>query len=327
MKRLKDSMNNYNIVPFNEYFYRSCFYNNLLTVLKNFEKNILEVLLNDKFIFVLRKQDDKFYLTVDYLSCLPLQQFLSKIGIQFSCYDVKRISFESFIIKKLTLGRIMIIWVDNYFLPYKVNNYHQNHYLTTLIVYGYNVVEKEFLIIDTSDNQRLNYHQIAVKDTVLISAYGGIFNFCESASVMPFMTLYNIDSKCNSTDIDWKFQYAYGKMKAQSKQDILKLISDLRYISGNVREREDDKEKELWIKGLNEIVLAEEARCRVLPLILEKDNTELVIENNILNQWRKVRNICVKADYKNQWDINFFDKVICFMENIYKVENEEFIKW
>lgn len=326
MKRLKDSMNNYDIAPFNEYFYRSCFYNNLLTVLKNFEKNILEVLLNDKSIFVLRKQDDKFYLTVDYLSYLPLQQFLSKIGIQFSCYDVKRISFESFIIKKLTLGRIMIIWVDNYFLPYKVNNYHKNHYLTTLIVYGYNVVEKEFLIIDTSDNQRLNYHQIAVKDTVLISAYGGIFNFCESASVMPFMTLYNIDSKCNSTDIDWKFQYAYGKMKAQSKQDILKLIGGLRYTSGNVRERENDKEKELWIKGLNEIVLAEEARCRVLPLISEKDNTELVIENNILNQWRKVRNICVKADYKNQWDINFFDKVICFMENVYKGENEEFIK-
>lgn len=320
MKKMKDNIHNYDIVPFNEYFYRSCFYNNVLTVLKNFKKNTLELLLNDKFIFVLKEQDNNSYLSVNYLSYLPLQQFLSKMGILFSCYDVKAISFEAFVIEQLISGRIMIVWVDNYFLPYKVNNYNKNHYLTTLLVYGYNVEKKEFLVIDTSDNQRLDYRQFLVKDTVLISAYSSIFDLHQSSSIIPFMTFYNIDSKCHSTNVDWRRQYTYGEIKEQSKQDILKLISDLCEISSGVRGKNEYQEKELWLKGLNEIVLAEEARCRVLSFILEENSMEIIIENNILNQWRKVRNICLKANYTNQWDANFFDKVIHCMEDIYKRE-------
>lgn len=326
MKEMGNVTCNCNIEPFNEYFYRGCFYNCLLSVLKNYHKNITELLLNDTSRFVMREKAGNFYLTVDYSSYLPLPKLLYKMGILFSCYDVKKDSFKNMMIEQLALGKMIIIWADSYFLPYRLDYFQNMHCLVTILVYGYDDMEKNFLIVDTNDNQRLKYEKIKVNMKDLALAYNSIFNYGESESVISFMAFYNMKPYRNSTDINWKRWYMLGEKRGQSKQDVLHIIREFSNIMDREVKYQDLGKFSLWLKGLNEIVLAEEARCRVLTFLMGENDFKAVRERDILNQWRKVRSICVKADYMKQWDLNLCNKVVQYMESIYSKEKEELNK-
>lgn len=196
--------------PFNEVYYRDCFFNSLFSVMNYFQVDISYVLGNDIF----------------YYECLQ-----DSMNLQIKCHEIKEVNeilldhgirVESKIYSEDIVGEIkncinqnqpVILAVDSFFCPNILDCYEKSHNTHTILIEGYDDKENLFSIIDLEILNNLTYKKFVITYEQLLAAHScdliienqkngenTIFQYCKTdkrcqTSPIRFIFLRNFKSK------------------------------------------------------------------------------------------------------------------------------------
>lgn len=147
------------IKPFNDLFYKSCFYNQLLSALSAFNIDKDEVILS-------------FYTEI-YQDFLTKEIDLNKIK-EFKrsrSYKDKKINInKKRIIKFINKKQVMIVGVDCFYLESKPETYQKAHDPHFILVYGYDLDKDEVNVIDHAYRNDYDYKEKIISFSNLLLA-------------------------------------------------------------------------------------------------------------------------------------------------------------
>lgn len=143
-----------NIEPFNDLYYRNCFYNSLFPVIRHFGRSILPFMLNDLIVYGQPGSGSRPY-GIDYVSVLPLDELFHLQGLHVTMrHDHELILSET--VEALRAGKPVIAWVDSYYEPIRKDTYGKRHVDHTLLVFGYDDQLRKFHIMEHDRQENLS---------------------------------------------------------------------------------------------------------------------------------------------------------------------------
>ena len=138
------------IEPFNDIFYKSCFYNSLIPILIYYGKDFMPIIVNDICVYQKKRLDSKnTTLTVGYLSQRDPFEIIEDMGIQVSSKAESGDIIHD-LVNAIKNKVPVIIWVDCYYASIRKDVYHKKHQGHTWLVYGVDEEQRVFYIIEHS---------------------------------------------------------------------------------------------------------------------------------------------------------------------------------
>ena len=145
------------ITPFNEFFYRECYYLSLFSIVSYLNMDILTFLINDIPFYY--KDIDIGYINVQYINYIDLENLFLNNHIQ-PHHESYQEDLVSQIKSKIDMGNPVIVWLDSFYQPYIMDTFQKQHIQHTCTIYGYNSSEQLFYVVDHISKDSLSYsHQ------------------------------------------------------------------------------------------------------------------------------------------------------------------------
>ncbi|MDR0268475.1 hypothetical protein [Paenibacillus sp.] len=185
-------MNNKNridgIVPFNEIYYKDCFYNSLFPIVLYFQKNILHFLVNDIFHYARSQQHN-----IPDIQCTTVNS-IDKVFFDTGIHCDYKVSTDDIIgdlLTSLSQGRPAIVWIDCYYEAIRPEMYRKMHWPHTLAVFGYDQELQTFDIIEHAHKDNLAYEKRTIGFAELQDCYKGFLDNLSAQINRPtFYSLY-----------------------------------------------------------------------------------------------------------------------------------------
>ena len=319
-----------NIEPFNELFYKNCFYNSCFPVIRSYEKNIISYLVNDICIYTCEGKGDKLKLGVKFVSSLPMEQILNNDGIM---YKTKRASEDIIkdIIDNISNNKPVIIWIDCFYESIRKDTYQKQHWPHTLLIYGYDLSNSTFNIIEHGNRDNLAYMKRVIAFDDIRNAYNGFMeNFAEKIQEPVLNTFLKTDNSLASHDEKKNYKLEYLKNLTKNSDLMLKGINNIRKYSNSFEKIVMDEESffengEEIIKILNTIINAKQAEKYKIEAIFVHQKCEAVeLLNFIIEQWVFMRKIVAKSVYARIYNRDQNRSLIDALEQIYNYEFKYF---
>lgn len=127
------------IKAFNNFFYKNCYYNCLLTVCNYIGISDWKVIVNDIY------SDSIFRLKYGY-SEHDLYSLLLAIGVIANAYSKNEI--VEYMLTILNNKNVVILFVDLFYIPYRTDVYQKENSVHAVVVCGYNLEKQVFYILD-----------------------------------------------------------------------------------------------------------------------------------------------------------------------------------
>ncbi|MDD4492819.1 MAG: SDR family NAD(P)-dependent oxidoreductase [Eubacteriales bacterium] len=146
------------ITPFNDFFYRECYFLSLFSISKHLNMDILTFLTNDVPVYY--KDNDSGYINVQYINCIDLEELFLDNYIQ-PYYEPYQEDLASQIKLKIDMGNPVIVWLDSFYQPYIMDTFQKQHIQHTCTIYGYDSYSSEqiFHVVDHISKDSLSYSQ------------------------------------------------------------------------------------------------------------------------------------------------------------------------
>ncbi|GGG02026.1 beta-ketoacyl synthase N-terminal-like domain-containing protein [Paenibacillus aceti] len=163
-----------NIEPFNDLYYRNCFYNSFFPVVKHFGGSILPYLINDLLLYQQADPEGTQAYELCYEEIEPQETLFAQMNLSvqprpaYGDIDIKQM-----IIHNLSQGNPVIVWVDCYEIPFRSDAYQKQHVDHTLLVYGFDRGTEMFHIIEHDRRENLSYKPCLIAFEDLVRACRG----------------------------------------------------------------------------------------------------------------------------------------------------------
>lgn len=332
-----------NIVPFNDMFYKSCFYHSLFPIIGYYGKSIMELMVNDVIVYEYN-ENIPVPLGVEYMPTTPLNVLLDEVGIRV------RIQLESNdivndMITAISKRRPVILWVDSFYEPFREDTYQKKHLLHTLLIYGFCLANQKFYIIEHDHEENLSYDCREISFDDLMNAYKGYFiNYGEYYFEIPSYNEYYTDlegikfedaSKKKALCIK---QYATNMIQKKSilfeRLEFLKKFPE-RFIFACKDEISLSENVDSLISSCNNIINAKLATRYVMAELFNDNKTIIMDIDAILDNWNFIRahlarykfslkykkeaieSSITKLEQLFQLECNFNDKLFLLLEKVY----------
>ncbi|MVO98607.1 SDR family NAD(P)-dependent oxidoreductase [Paenibacillus lutrae] len=321
-----------NIEPFNDLFYKDCFHNSLFPVLSFFEKKFDIFSANDLFWYQQDGMTNHFEKTIAALLAelgigvstathytskqneeviteqdkRLLEDFSGNIGMEATrpAEDIEQLIPR---IKNAVLqGNPVIVWVDCYYEPIRQDTFHQDHWMHSLLVYGFDDDKKIFNIIEHSFRGNLTYRPQTIGYEDLQRSYEGFL-----ANYLPYTNMPSYYEFLNNTDKSGQEERDYRevfKRNRRNHQDQLaeslkqlKAITDKFHLA--VSDEEHLKEEaDGCMEILNSVIACKQIEVFNIRKLFGDDEPLTQELETILNHWNYVRHLIVRytftSDYK-----------------------------
>ncbi|MGO4529162.1 beta-ketoacyl synthase N-terminal-like domain-containing protein [Paenibacillus sp. 2TAF8] len=157
------------MIPFNELFYKSCFYNSFLPVLSHYNCSIETVLLNDIFVYHNGFTWKEF--AVESIVLKNWSEMQERLGLKMET-EAHHGAFNE-LIAKLSLDRDcpVIVWVDCYEMINRQDTYKKEHLPHTILICGYDEAQKKYLVIEQVHKDTLSYEKQWVDFEIVQNGY------------------------------------------------------------------------------------------------------------------------------------------------------------
>lgn len=167
------------IEPFNDIFYRNCFFNSLFPVVRAFGRSLAPFLANDRIVYG-RSPEGRFF--AGYEAVRPLAELFAASGIRaearFGSDDI-----VGELVEGLSEGRPAIVWVDSYYESIRTDAYRKQHIDHTLLVFGYDRRERLFHIVEHDRRENLSYKRRTLPfEEMALSFAGFLENFADEGA-------------------------------------------------------------------------------------------------------------------------------------------------
>lgn len=168
----------HDVQPFNEIFYRDCTYQAFIPAIDHFGRNFQLLFANSIPVYEVDENATSVKVKNSYITDKTDPELYHALGIKVNKFFDNKSIIED-LKNYLSQGALAVVQVDCYYLARKKELYQKKHKPHSMLIYGYDVKEQLFYIIDNQDSQDTNYQKNTLSFDELRTAYKGyndIFN-------------------------------------------------------------------------------------------------------------------------------------------------------
>ncbi|MGW8785597.1 AMP-binding protein [Heyndrickxia sporothermodurans] len=313
------------IVPFSAIFYRSCFYNAFFTVASYLKRDIPSFLCNDLSLYDLRSNGT---FGISYQSIKEYSKLLEEQGLRTSGLPNSDQFFER-ILNSIAFDTPVIIGVDCYYIPYRVDMYQRNHWNHFVCVVGYDLKERLFYILEHDHVDSLDYKMISISfDDLANSFTNGILLMQEQSTNHHFITLKETDGY--KKGIDCYIEYiTYAKSKKESLIDSINTLDEIIKRCDTIMNPPDrlKSEGDMLIRNIKEIYQAKTAMIYLLEHFLGKEHPSMQHLKAINDIWKLALLTCTEANIRKKLVGGRWERIYKKMQTLKQEELNFIQKW
>jgi amino acid adenylation domain-containing protein/non-ribosomal peptide synthase protein (TIGR01720 family) len=326
-----------NVQPYNDLFYKDCSYNSFFSICNYYDVDVAHFLLNDIISYHYDDNKSGVKLDVNYSPINKDEELLRKIGlgtttINYSPNLIEDIKFS------INEKNPVILSVDCFYSPIRLDMYKKQHWSHSLLVYGYDDLEEVVHVIEQNDINSLTYRRTTLSYQSLLEAYNGyITNFRKGekdVSVLKFYKIDNWDMEISRVDNRNELILGFASKVLNSRKEILNGIDMIPNFMSDFKELiKDENEIKKNIKSilvmLNNIInskTVEKYRIEKI-LMLEDDLTKML--DDVIESWDIIRRYMTKFIYSSKFSGKMVDACLERLGNIFDFEaqyNEKLMK-
>lgn len=155
------------IYPFNDFFYQDCFYNSLFSIIKFAKGDIFNILANEIQLYD-HVPANILEVGIVTISIEPMNEILENMNIFYDRSDQKVDPNE--IYNALDNDMPVIIMVDCFEESIRGEYFQKEHFDHNLLIYGYDLKQSIFYIIEHSRKNRLDYKKKTISIESVLNA-------------------------------------------------------------------------------------------------------------------------------------------------------------
>lgn len=290
------------IEPYNDIWYKNCFYASLFPVIHYLDQSINPILFNDAFVYKYEKYDNSFNFELANMVIQPFSDCLVSIGINMDVKHASNCIMED-LISSIDKGRPVIVFIDCYYLPIRPESYLKTHYTTphAFLVYGYNNNLRQFNILEHDYYDSYFYVKRIINYDDLINSYNSCLSYfsdffkkhefiiCKKDGIIP--TYYEFSKTLNRQT-----------MKSSYNSDYM--MKFIEYLNKNEKLLFDGVESiKLFVDSLENIILDE------TQVHYDIDNL-ISLFNNILVNKKSDRSRIIRVLGTNETLLRLTDEIL-----------------
>lgn len=157
--------------PFNDIFFRDCFYNSFFPILQRNKKSIMPFLLNAYQIY---KQNHEM-IDVEYGEIQEFEALCKQEHIAYETFE-KIDDIVSEIESGLRQEQLVVVFIDCYYETFRKDTYNKLHWPHTLLIYGMDAGNKKFYAVEHTNKDNLGYKNYILNYQDVIDSYQGCYD-------------------------------------------------------------------------------------------------------------------------------------------------------
>lgn len=291
-----------NIEPFNDLYYRNCFYNSFFPVVKHFGGSILPYLVNDLLLYHRTDTEEAQGYELRYEEVEPQGMLFTEMNLSVQTqYDFGDIKSE--IIQCISQGNPVIVWVDCYEIPFRSDVYQKQHVDHTLLVYGFDERTQMFHIIEHDRRENLSYKPCLIAFDDLVRACIGYETHYQQLEhrAAYYIIQYYLDAPHREPELNelkqrFESNLTYNRHRLQESMDVLQQFAAW-FIDASSNEASLKQHAESIIETLNQILNAKQVEGYRLTALYGEDASLLATHRECVEHWETIRKGIVRFFY------------------------------
>lgn len=290
--------------PFNDFFYKNCFYNSAFPVLKYFNKDIISILINDVVLYAYDKSTSREQLTLRYVQRVPLERLLLQEGIGLNSFEMSN-NLINDIIESLSKDKPVVLWIDCYYSSIREDKYQKEHWPHTWLVYGYDKTKREILIIEHSHSDNLSYEKKTVSFEETINCYEGYLkNFSNQTNEASYFEFDSLKENGVKGELSSDYTQIYTDNINTNKHEIIRSLSELNEFITDYEVKIADQEHMNnhvfdLLNGFNQIINTKRVQFYTIKELFGQHSQFTGIIGEIVEAWVYIRGIIAKCYYSS----------------------------
>ncbi|TKI55085.1 hypothetical protein E8L90_06225 [Brevibacillus antibioticus] len=316
-----------NIEPFNELFYKSCFYNSLFPILQYFDTRKTPVLANDVLLYTWDEPNLKVPFTIDYEVNLSESELLQQLGITSKELHYQA-EFMDDIKAALMQSHPVIVWIDSFYSSIRQDTYHKIHKAHSLLVYGFDDTQEVFHIMEHKHADTLSYEPRRISYEDMKKAYSGYHEYLNSANREAYFEFYkcgtNYPNEMVYDDSSYDltvFQANHVRFKnlILERLELIHIFADhFAYITSTSNNLQEFGEE--LLSRINEIINAKLAEKYKLKVVGYPNPAAVQLLDQVMANWRMIRVIIGKFLFSGIYKTADLQLCLNKLQHIYETE-------
>ena len=317
-----------NIEPFNEMFYRSCFYNSFFPVINHFGKSILPYLANDVPVYSENAERADICLGVEYRSLSPVSRVLEEEGVYVETRDFRGEILKD-IITALTEKKPVVVWVDCFYESIRTDLFRKQHWPHTILIYGFDERNKIFHVIEHSYRDSLSYEKRAIGFEDMFNMSRGYARDLYGQVRQPAVNIFYPGARGHGEPKDENRHLRIFRQNVLEGKDIIyngiECLHAFNRQLGEICGHEDvffeDGEKLIGV--LNAVLNAKEAERYKVNHLLGPEHMDINERlKEIIDNWAGMRRVLAKSIYAHAYNAGKINEAAGRLSAIYELELE-----
>ncbi|MGG3526873.1 hypothetical protein COM13_19000 [Bacillus pseudomycoides] len=313
-----------NMEPFNDVFYRTCFYNSLIPIIKSFNRDIIPYFIWE-FPYYRLTNKGKMPLLVDYHTEKSIIEILQSQNIKLITKEVSD-DICNDIIRAIDNNHPVIIWVDTFHTPYRTDTYEKVHWPHSLLIYGYNLLEETFSIIEHHHADSLTYNKVKIDSEDLVRAYKGYIDTIKQSNENTFFEFENNGSECPSFINSQNYLIDYVNLIKKNQKKLVEGLGKVWHFKEYIEHVSKDKNKaiaysSMILESLIDIVNAKKAEMYKFE-ILGLDLDKMRLMKQIIDSWSLIRAIIAKIHFSGKINSDHIKELLHRLDKVVEKEEE-----
>lgn len=308
-----------NFEPFKDLWYDKCYYHALFPVISHFNKDISSFLSNNIFAYSLKQQKDVLILELKNLSRKTSDDLLQDIGISLKKSISDQIVAD--VISSINHNNPVILGIDCFYESIRFDTYKKNHWPHDLLIYGYDLTNKNFAIIehDFRDSFEFKKKTITFKD-IESSYYGYLQNISNNHATYYEYSLNPQSPQISPNDYKQIYVENLRKYKDEIYLNIDKILMFKKELYTTTGSTNLASYFPLLLSSMNNIVNMKKIQKYSLLHIFDLPDTIIKNLNETISVWSTIRGIIGKYVFMSKFNITSIEKAAAKLDSIYKAE-------
>lgn len=314
------------IEPYNDIYYKGCFFNAFFPILNHFNIDLFSFISNDIIVYEYNKNLERADFGIKFISIRDAEELLNDVGLYAESRKVAADIIDN-IIDSISLHRPVIIGVDCFYESIRPDMYKKNNWSHYVSIYGYDQDTATVNILEHDNVYNLTYRKCRIGYTDIYNSYNGrLKNFSRNNRLPNYLEFYTNSNETKENNLIRNYSTVFLDNMSNNKHLIYSSLENIKQIAeffmkvGNSEDKLIDGINGITI-SLTNIVNAKIAERYKINKLLNGQEELIGIINIIINNWSFARSICEKIKLTKKYHQESLEKIFVKLMQIYEMEN------
>ncbi len=255
-------------------------------------------------------------LEVDYIEMKNDIEIGSEHGIKCIQQAVDKNIINS-LERAINSGHLVIIWIDAFYESMRRDTYHMRHQPHAMMVYGYDDEKMEFVIMEHSNADSVDYMERVISYQELFNCYFGyIKHFNEQEEATSYYEFLGGDNIKNDFDCIEIYKENLRKCRGELESGLNQLNKAIQVYDS----MEEENSIRLLSKKINTILNSKKCNVYMFSELFGEDNEYTRNATVIYELWESVRRLVLKTLLAEKNYEKTYTKIMQYLKEIYNHE-------